>query len=432
MTQSIYIKALGCRLNEAELERWSREFQVQGYRLAHRPETADVVVINTCAVTGEAVRKSRQLIRRSQRHNPLAKLVVSGCYPSLASDRVLDIEGIDLLVHNRDKDRLVELVLQELEKDNMPPIASRLGTASVVERGRSRAFIKVQDGCRYRCTFCIVTVARGDERSRAISEVIDEINTLTAQGIKEAVLTGVHVGGYGSDTGSNLQELVEAILHDTDLPRLRLASVEPWDLPEHFFKLFANPRLMPHLHLPLQSGSDSVLRRMARRCKTADYKRLVSKARAEVNDFNLTTDIIVGFPGESEYEWRQGLKFIERIDFSHIHIFSYSPRPGTKAARLPEQIPAQIKKRRSKRLHELAAHMKASVLRDHLGRTFPILWEGSSKSCNCGYIQHSGYTPNFLRVKVNVRDDLTLNNTIRNARLESLTGDGNSAIAKLL
>jgi threonylcarbamoyladenosine tRNA methylthiotransferase MtaB len=432
MTRKIYLKALGCRLNEAELEQWSRTFQAHGFQLASRPEMADMVVINTCAVTGEAVRKSRQLIRRSQRHNPLAKLVVSGCYPSLACDGKLDIEGIDLVIHNRDKDQLAELVMRELAEDNMPLRATRPGSAALFERGRSRAFVKVQDGCRYRCTFCIVTVARGDERSRAIAAIVDEINALTDQGIKEAVLTGVHVGGYGSDIGNSLQELIGTILHDTDLPRLRLASLEPWDLPESFFELFANPRLMPHLHLPLQSGCDSVLRRMARRCKTGEYESLVSKVRAEVPDFSLTTDIIVGFPGESEDEWRQGMNFIERIGFSHIHIFTYSQRPGTKAARMPHPVPAPIKRQRGRQLHAVAAQMKTAALRNYLGRTFPILWEGSRKPPDSDRRQYSGYTPNFLRVKVLVPDRLRLDNTLRSARLESLSNDGSSAIAKLL
>ena len=322
MTRSVYLKALGCRLNEAELERWSREFQLRGYRINHQPDDADVVVINTCAVTHEAVRKSRQLIRRSQRQNPLAKLVVSGCYTSLNSGESLDLEGIDLVVPNGDKDQLAELVTRRLEDHSMPLMATRPASAALYDRRRSRAFIKVQDGCRYRCTFCVVTLARGEERSRSIAEIIDEINTLVISGIKEAVLTGVHVGGYGSDIGSDLQTLIEAILDHTDLPRLRLASVEPWDLPTRFFELFAHSRLMPHLHLPLQSGCDSVLRRMARRCKTRDYESLVRDARTTIPDFNLTTDVIVGFPGESDDEWKQGLEFIERIGFSHVHIFS--------------------------------------------------------------------------------------------------------------
>jgi len=340
----IHLKALGCRLNEAELESWADGFQRQGHSITRHLENADIVVINTCAVTQEAVRKSRQLLRRAHRHNPLAKLVVSGCYSSLTPKLADEIEGIDLIIPNQKKEQLVEITSRELEINAMPVQATIPGESALFNRGRDRAFIKVQDGCRYRCTFCIVTVARGDERSRTIASIVDEINTLHSQGIQEAVLTGVHVGGYGSDIKSDLYSLIKNILADTDIPRLRLASIEPWDLGDNFFDLFQNKRLMPHMHLPLQSGSDSVLRRMARRCKTADFKKLVEHARTVVPNFNVTTDIIVGFPGESEQEWQESLAFIEETGFSHIHIFTYSKRAGTKAVNLAGQISKSEKK----------------------------------------------------------------------------------------
>jgi threonylcarbamoyladenosine tRNA methylthiotransferase MtaB len=196
--------------------------------------------------------------------------------------------------------------------DTMPTMATDPGETSLFTRGRQRAFIKVQDGCRYRCTFCIVTVARGEEASRAIQTVVNEINELHQQGITEAILTGVHLGGYGSDLGINLSDLIKAILAETDIPRLRLGSLEPWELPDDFFELFHNPRLMPHLHLPLQSGSDSVLRRMARRCKTEEFSAIVQQLRAKIPHFNITTDIIVGFPGETEQEWQESFNFIKQ------------------------------------------------------------------------------------------------------------------------
>jgi len=210
----------------------------KGHAITQTPEQADVVVINTCAVTQEAVRKSRQLIRRTHRNNPAAKLVVSGCYSSLNKTLADEVEGIDLMVPNQDKEKLVEITMQELNMLAMPSEATTPGETSLFKRGRQRAFIKIQDGCRYNCTYCIVTVARGNERSRTIKDIVTEINQLTSQGIREAVLTGVHVGGYGSDIQTNLYELINAILSETDLPRLRLASVEPWDLPDKFFELF--------------------------------------------------------------------------------------------------------------------------------------------------------------------------------------------------
>ncbi|HBA65825.1 MAG TPA: tRNA (N(6)-L-threonylcarbamoyladenosine(37)-C(2))-methylthiotransferase MtaB, partial [Methylococcaceae bacterium] len=282
----VHLKTLGCRLNEAELETWAQAFQQKGHQITRQAESANLIVINSCAVTQDAARKSRQLIRRIHRTNPAAKLVVSGCYATLNREEAEQLMGVDLVVGNQDKDSLVAKTLTELNMDSMPAMSTEPGEVSLFSRGRQRAFIKVQDGCRYRCTFCIVTVARGEEKSRPIREIVDEINTLYSQGINEAVITGVHLGGYGSDTDQSLSDLIKAILSNTDIPRLRLGSLEPWELPNDFVNLFDNPRLMPHLHLPLQSGSDSVLRRMARRCKTEEFGAIVSGLRKALPHFN--------------------------------------------------------------------------------------------------------------------------------------------------
>jgi len=428
----VHLTTLGCRLNEAELQSWATEFMSKGHVITQIPEQADVVVINTCAVTQDAVRKSRQLIRRTHRNNPGAKLVVSGCYSSLNKTITSEIEGIDLVIQNQDKEKLVDITTQELNLLTMPSEATIPGETSLFKRGRQRAFIKIQDGCRYRCTYCIVTIARGSERSRSIKDIIDEINHLTSQGIHEAVLTGVHVGGYGNDINCDLYKLIKAILSETDLPRLRLASVEPWDLPDRFFELFSNPRLMPHMHLPLQSGSDSVLKRMSRRCKTADFKRLIDYARKEVTDFNVTTDVIVGFPGETEKEWQDGLEFIRLAEFSHIHIFSYSEREGTKAAGLPNQISKDEKKKRSIQLHQLAAEMKKAYLGKHINREFPVLWEGNSTTDKTECTRYFGYTPNFIRAQTKVTSDEKLTNKILRARITSVNSNGKNILSKLI
>lgn len=395
----VHLKTLGCRLNEAELETWARQFRQLGHEITADPDEADLLVINTCAVTGEAVRKSRRLIKRVQNNNPQAKLVVSGCYASLNPDVVNTIPGIDLLVDNRDKDRLPALVNARLMDATMPAVATEPGENPLFSRGRQRAFIKVQDGCRYRCTFCIVTQARGEERSRALEDIIEEINELHASGIREAVITGVHLGGYGSDLDVNLYDLVSAILERTSIPRLRLGSLEPWDIPDNFWQLFQNQRLLPHLHLPLQSGSDTVLRRMARRCKTGDFSALVASAREQVPGINITTDIIVGFPGETDDEWQQTLTYLEKFGFGHIHIFAYSPRPGTKAATLPNPVPDAIKKRRSRQLHALLEEMRLRQLEKQVGKTAPVLVENYSEG------KYWGYTPDYFRVGFAVDDE---------------------------
>jgi threonylcarbamoyladenosine tRNA methylthiotransferase MtaB len=291
------------------------------------------------------------------------------------------------------------------------------GEVSLFSRGRQRAFVKVQDGCRYRCTFCIVTVARGEEQSRPIPAVIDEINALYAQGIQEAIITGVHLGGYGSDISSNLLELIQAILAQTEIPRLRLGSLEPWELPDGFFELFKNPRLLPHLHLPLQSGSDGVLRRMARRCKTQEFAEIVAQARALIPNFNITTDIIVGFPGETEQEWQESYDYIKNLGFGHIHIFSYSPRQGTKAAELPNQISQEVKKQRSKQLHELAETLKQQFIAENIGSTAEVLWEGHTETLDEHTTRYFGYTSNYLRVACEVPNGVELENRIMPCQL---------------
>jgi threonylcarbamoyladenosine tRNA methylthiotransferase MtaB len=422
----IHLKTLGCRLNEAELESWAERFQAQGHNLTDDPEQANLLVVNTCAVTQEAVKKSRQIIRRTHRNNPTAKLVVSGCYASLDKKIQTDIPGIDLLINNQQKDQLVDIALKELNFESMPEISTEPGEASIFKRGRNRAFIKIQDGCRYRCTFCIVTVARGDERSRSEADIINDINQFHQQGIQEIVLTGVHVGGYGSDIDSSLYQLIKSILANTDIPRIRLASVEPWDLPDDFFSLFSNNRLMPHMHLPLQSGSDSVLKRMARRCKTNDFKNLVQQARIDIPNFNLTTDIIVGFPGETEEEWQESFNFINDIEFSHIHIFTYSKRDGTKAAELANQVESSVKKERSKQLHILAQSMRHSILTEQVGKTHAVLWETQNE--DGAWV---GYTENFIRVELKNKNVSELENKVTDVKILHVTDTASHCVAEL-
>ncbi len=223
----IHLDTIGCRLNEAELENWTRGFLAHGHQLTSDPEQADMVVLNTCAVTNEAVRKSRKLMHRVHRNNPRAKLVVSGCYASLEPGQTGDIPGVDLIIDNRDKDQLVEIASRELELDTMPQLATEPGANPLLTRGRQRAFIKVQDGCRYQCTFCIVTTARGEERSRPMGEIVEEINRYHQEGVQEAVLTGVHIGGYGNDLDSDLYQLLERVLSDTDIPACAWARWSP-------------------------------------------------------------------------------------------------------------------------------------------------------------------------------------------------------------
>ena len=415
----VHLRALGCRLNEAELETWARDFRDRGMRVINTASEADLVVINTCAVTEEAVRKSLKLLRRVHRDNPQAKLVLSGCLPSLGGDNAEPPPGVDLVVDNLRKDRLPQIVMDTLQLHAAPAAASEPGENLLFARGRQRAFIKVQDGCRYRCTYCVVTLARGEERSRPLDEIVAEINRLVAEGISEVVLTGVHLGGYGSDSGASLVELVRAVLENTDVARVRLGSLEPWDIPDTLWNLFSHRRLMPHLHLPMQSGSDAVLRRMARRCKTGEFRRIVAAGRDAVPGLNVTTDIIVGFPGETGDEYLETLEFVREMAFGHVHIFPFSPRAGTRAALLPGVVDGDSVRERSRALHAAAQAGRLRVLHGETGSTREVLVEKID-----GDGRAWGYTPNYLRTAIDTGAEDVAENMRVTATVTGVHHDG--------
>jgi threonylcarbamoyladenosine tRNA methylthiotransferase MtaB len=281
----------------------------------------------------------------------------------------------------------------------------------------TRAFVKVQDGCNNRCSFCIVTVARGAERSRPLGDVVAEIQRLRAEGFQEAVLTGVHLGGYGNDLGVGLTDLVSAILGQTDLPRLRLSSLEPWDLAPQFFELWAasGGRLCPHLHLPLQAGCDRTLQRMARRTRTADFRHLVAAARQRIPDLVLTTDVIAGFPGETAADFAESLAFVEALGFAHVHVFPYSARTGTAASRFEGQVPPEERRRRVAAMEAVARRTGDAVRQRFVGAVRPVLWE--QWEAGTGW---SGLTDNYLRVQTAAPSGTDLANRITPARLVSL------------
>lgn len=421
---NVFLTSLGCRLNEAELQTWSHQFSKLGISTVSKQEDANLIVINTCAVTGEASRKSRQTIRRYHRNNPSAKLVVTGCYASIEKNEAESLLGVDLIVSNADKTLLPEKASELLEWKSMPYAATEPDATSIFTRNRERAFIKVQDGCRYRCTYCIVTIARGEEVSRTVDDIITEVELLEKRGVKEIVITGVHVGGYGTDLNTNLYNLVVAILERTSIPRIRFASVEPWDLPDRFFDLFADKRLMPHMHLPIQSGSDRILKKMSRRCKSETFLKLVDRARSVVPEFNVTSDIIVGFPSEQEEDFERSMEMVKQAKFGHVHTFSYSKREGTKAAGLPEQVDEPTKKARSKQMHEIALEAKKQQLEVMIGQVEAVLWEGTGKVSEQGLVQFYGYTPNYHKVSVTIEASFALSNKILECQIKGVSEEG--------
>jgi len=390
-------------LNISEIESLARGFVAAGHQVVGPGEVADLCVLNTCTVTSIAARKSRQLTRHLRRTNPRAVMVVTGCYAELEPDQVNAL-GVDMVVGNQEKDLIVELVTDyvlrvhpQLKAPNSQPLTFDL-PHYLYPGARTRAFVKVQDGCDNRCTFCIVTVARGAGRSRPTGEVIAEVQALVREGYQEVVLSGVHLGSYGHDLGEGrgLYHLVRRLLEESEVPRLRLSSLEPWDLHEDFFSLWENPRLGRHLHLPLQSGNDGTLRRMARHTTTAEFADLVRVARAGVPDLSVTTDIIVGFPGETETEFSESLAFVEAMAFAKLHIFRYSRRTGTAAASMPGQVSPQVVAERSRRMHQLGDRLEHTFRRRFVGRTMDVLWESDEPNGNG--LLWSGLTDNYLRV----------------------------------
>jgi threonylcarbamoyladenosine tRNA methylthiotransferase MtaB len=398
----VYLDTIGCRLNQSEIETYAGQFRAAGHTLVAEPGEADLVVVNTCAVTAAAESDSRQKIRQAARASA-AEIVVTGCWSSLKPESAANLPSVSRVIPNLRKEQLVSEVLQVSPEvfDQEPVARTRIPGAHL----RTRAFIKVQDGCDNACTFCITTVARGPGRSRPVSQVLSDIHAALQGGpdgagaAKEIVLTGVHLGSWGHDLSPkmHLHHLIESILQETDAPRLRLSSLEPWDLDEDFFSLWQDLRLCRHLHLPLQSGSAATLRRMARKTTPASFSSLVRAARAACPEIAITTDLIAGFPGESEAEFAESLAFTRSLGLAGGHVFTYSARQGTAAARMPGQVPHPLRKERNARLRAVLAEAAQAYQQRFLGRTLPVLWESVS-ALGPQEWQMSGLTDNYLRV----------------------------------
>jgi threonylcarbamoyladenosine tRNA methylthiotransferase MtaB len=427
----VFLDSIGCRLNQSEIETMAGQLLANGHEIVADPTAADAVIINTCAVTREAAKDARNRTRRINRQNQAAQIWLTGCYATVAPAELERVPGASRLVPNRDKSRLVQILDPQAEIGrpvfDQEPVARELLFGSL---GRTRAFIKVQDGCDNRCTFCLTTIARGEGRSRPLGDVVAEIQKLAAAGYQEAVLSGVHLGSYGRDLGQNagLRDLVQAILDLTDISRLRLSSLEPWDIAPGFFELWANPRLLPHLHVPLQSGSDAVLRRMARRTTRASFRELAAAARAVVPDLSLSTDLIAGFPGESDGDFRATLEFVRELHFSRLHVFAYSRRPGTAAMTMGGQLPKQVKKERAQQLIALGHELSLAFHQRYEGLTRDVLWESAVGAGESG-LQWVGYTDNYIRVTAPGPADIF--NQVISARLMSARPDGLSGVIQL-
>lgn len=398
----IYLDSIGCRLNQSEIEKFALQFRAAGHTIVSSPAEADLVVVNTCAVTAEAASDSRQKIRQAARLTS-GGIVVTGCWATLDRINAMGLPKVERVVLNDDKETLVSTVLGiPAELFDIEPLARQPLPGL---HSRTRAFIKVQDGCDNHCTFCVTRLARGKGRSRSIAEVLSDIRVAQAGGAKEVVLTGVHLGSWGQDFSPkmNLKELIQAILKESDIPRLRLSSLEPWDLDVHFFSLWENPRLCRHLHLPLQSGCSATLKRMARKTTPQQFESLVNQARELIPDIAITTDIIVGFPGETDEEFRESLRFVEKMEFAGGHVFTYSDRPGTAATRLPGSVPLEIRKFRNAQMREIFRLSSQKFLERFIGREVCVLWESTDSFSSSGWNLH-GLTDHYIKVVANYEE----------------------------
>lgn len=398
---------LGCKVNAYETESMQQLLEQSGYEIVSFDDEADVYVINTCSVTNIADRKSRQMLHRAKKRNPDSVVVAAGCYVQTAREQVKEDDAVDILIGNNKKHELPELLEHYFteQKKGLSAVEDIAGDSTYeslsVSRTaeRTRAFIKVQDGCNQFCSYCIIPYARGRVRSRETSNVVKEIETLAANGYQEVVLTGIHLSSYGVDLGTNLLQLIAEVHKVPGIARIRLGSLEPKIITEEFVQRLSElPKICPHFHLSLQSGCDETLRRMNRRYTCREYAEGCKLLRKYFNHPAITTDVIVGFPGETEEEFEITRQFLKKIGFFEIHIFKYSRRKGTRAAKMEHQIPEEVKHIRSEILFQDLAPMNEEFLEWHIGRQAEVLLE--ERIFFAGVEYFLGHTKEYVKIAV--------------------------------
>ena len=414
---TVAIHTHGCKLNQADSQTLARQFSDAGYRIVSPSSSADIVVLNSCTVTATADAKARQFLRAAKRRNPNAVVVATGCYAQRAPADLERLEAVSLVLGNTSKAELVEASHRALTGAGLTPVPP---TDPVADNGanlRTRAMVKIQEGCDQVCAYCIVPKVRGRERSIPAEEIIAQINRHADEGCREVALTGTQLGSYGFDLpGLDLARLLERILAEAGMERLRVSSLQAHEITGRLLANWSDPKLMQHFHIPLQSGSDAVLRQMRRRYDTAQYRAAVGLIRESYPDAGITTDLIVGFPGESEQDFRSSVAFAESMRFSDIHVFPYSPRPGTSAFHFGNQIAEPSKRERMAQMLALAAECRLQFREAQLGTIRPVLWEKSSRLGSW-----TGLTDNYLRVRTSSEQSLA--NRIAEARLTGIDGD---------
>ncbi|MGB9619914.1 MAG: tRNA (N(6)-L-threonylcarbamoyladenosine(37)-C(2))-methylthiotransferase MtaB [Armatimonadota bacterium] len=395
---------LGCKVNQYETEKIRQALELAGFETVSFGSRADAYVINTCTVTAVADSKSRAALRRAIRLNPEAYVVVTGCYAELEPDRVQGVEGVDLVVPNDQKSTIPERIVARfsLELGGERQFQSIPDAMRVLPRLRTRAVVKVQDGCDQFCSYCIVPHARPGKRSRPVEDIVSEIEALAQFGYKEVVLTGIRLGAY-SDSSLGLPELVLRAAAVEGIARVRLSSVEPWEVDEALIDVLCHPKVCRHLHIPLQSGDDDVLKRMNRPYTAKQYLDLLGRIRKRVPGIGITTDVIAGFPGETERAFENTCALVEAAEFSRLHVFRYSPRARTAAAAIPEQIDSATKKARADKLAEMGKTAVRRFAQSFVGQTLEVLVEGRSvrrrEPAPDGSLILSGFADNYTAVR---------------------------------
>jgi threonylcarbamoyladenosine tRNA methylthiotransferase MtaB len=413
----VSVLTLGCKLNQADSESIARRLARNGVRVVDRAVPgAAAFVINSCSVTHVADRKARHLVRMGRRLSPDAEIVLTGCYAETAPADIAKQTGADVVLPNADKPSIPDRLFERLRGRGDPSA----GCPTLI-RGdlRTRAFIKIQEGCNELCAFCIVPYTRGRETSVPIDSVVAEVRAREADGVQEVVLTGTQLGNYGRDTGEREQgprRLLEALLERTALPRIRLSSLQAQDISPTLLDLWKDRRLCPHFHLPLQSGSDSVLKRMRRRYSADDYRRAVALIREHVPDVAITTDVIAGFPAETQSDFEATIGLCREMHFAAIHAFPYSRRPHTAAALMRDHLPPRVRRARLERLLQLGRETSLAFRRRFLGRTMQVLWEENRGG------RWQGLTGNYIRVYASDAQDLS--NRLLPTHLASLEDEG--------
>lgn len=429
----IAFSTLGCKINQFDTAAMKEKLRSEDCTLVPFEEKADVYIINTCTVTKKSDYQSRQLIRRAKNNNPLARIVVTGCYAQVNPSEIGRMQEVDLILGNMEKEDVIDYVNNIIGAVCEPPLQKSVfvGDVSLQTRfryawvkrfsDRTRAFLKIQDGCSARCSYCIVPLARGPNRSAESQEIIKQIEDLTASGYQEVVLIGVHLGTYGKDLNPfiNLTCLLKEILEKTSIERIRLSSIEPMDIPDGLIDLMASSdRICRHLHIPLQSGSIRVLRAMNRGYTPKDYSDLILRVERTIKGIGIGADIIAGFPGEEKDDFLATIKLIEELPISYFHIFPYSSRPGTIAATMGGQIPEKVKKERCQRLRELGIKKNLEFKKQHIGLTLKVLIE-EEEDKETGLLR--GLSDNYLRILLEGED--SLKNKIVEVIMEGVEGD---------